>query len=471
MKTRFFMALAACSTPAFAGVSALRVVVQTDDPKPQGGLFKDFLPPIFDGETVGFRDEDVLEVYKAVGNGAPELVAKTGDLAPGFGGGAYSWLDIYSKSTCLRPKRHGVPYHGQAPFPNIGTIQSIFSDIDQPNNLAAEFMIAPDGGNLNIAFGLDFASDDRNVLFPGSTSVTPTGGAYCVLSGDVRFICNSSTVVPFLGTTISPINATGDIRNEHAITRVIAPAPNPDWMGILRYRLSNGTIDYPVRSEDLVPFVGENFVDIAPNPVLSENGHIVCHVTGASSLHGTVTRGIYMWQDDFITKIAQNGDARPDGGSFLYDNFSANSTILSASGDRIAFAYTVNFFQGLQAIYIWRNGMLSRAVGPGTKVNGKTVSNLRPCRSMLGGFRVAFAADFSDGKQAIVVANICAGDFNDDGFVEDADFVEFAAAYNLLLCTDPIMPENCPGDLNGDGFVDDSDFVLFAAAYNALLCE
>jgi hypothetical protein len=32
------------------------------------------------------------------------------------------------------------------------------------------------------------------------------------------------------------------------------------------------------------------------------------------------------------------------------------------------------------------------------------------------------------------------------------------------------MPAGCPSDLNNDGFVDDADFVLFADAYNNLIC-
>jgi hypothetical protein len=32
------------------------------------------------------------------------------------------------------------------------------------------------------------------------------------------------------------------------------------------------------------------------------------------------------------------------------------------------------------------------------------------------------------------------------------------------------MPVGCPADLTGDAFVDDADFVLFASAYNALVC-
>lgn len=67
-------------------------------------------------------------------------------------------------------------------------------------------------------------------------------------------------------------------------------------------------------------------------------------------------------------------------------------------------------------------------------------------------------------------AEPCPADLNNDGFVEDSDFVIFAEAYNLLDCADPTMPAGCPSDLNNDGFVDDADFVVFAEAYNALLC-
>ncbi|MBY0112514.1 MAG: hypothetical protein K2Y21_06810 [Phycisphaerales bacterium] len=64
----------------------------------------------------------------------------------------------------------------------------------------------------------------------------------------------------------------------------------------------------------------------------------------------------------------------------------------------------------------------------------------------------------------------CPGDINNDGFVDDSDFVIFAAAYNILDCADPQMPSGCPADLNADLVVDDGDFVIFAAAYNELLC-
>lgn len=64
----------------------------------------------------------------------------------------------------------------------------------------------------------------------------------------------------------------------------------------------------------------------------------------------------------------------------------------------------------------------------------------------------------------------CSGDLNNDGQVNDTDFVLFVAAYNLLLCSDPAMPAGCPADLNRDTTVDDADFSIFVNAYDNLVC-
>jgi hypothetical protein len=78
--------------------------------------------------------------------------------------------------------------------------------------------------------------------------------------------------------------------------------------------------------------------------------------------------------------------------------------------------------------------------------------------------------DNSGSISITVNINTCPADLNADGQVDDADFVIFAAAYNILDCADPSMPPACPADLNGDGAVDDSDFIIFVAAYNSLIC-
>ncbi|MFO0859730.1 MAG: dockerin type I domain-containing protein [Phycisphaerales bacterium] len=64
----------------------------------------------------------------------------------------------------------------------------------------------------------------------------------------------------------------------------------------------------------------------------------------------------------------------------------------------------------------------------------------------------------------------CIGDLNNDGFVDDSDFVLFVQAYNLLLCEDPAMAAGCPSDFNRDGFVDDVDFTIFIQTYDLPVC-
>jgi hypothetical protein len=70
----------------------------------------------------------------------------------------------------------------------------------------------------------------------------------------------------------------------------------------------------------------------------------------------------------------------------------------------------------------------------------------------------------------VLVGPPCNADFNNDGFVDDADFTVFVVAYNLLECDAAQMPVGCPADFNGDGFVEDADFSLFIVKYDALIC-
>ncbi|MGH7244212.1 MAG: hypothetical protein ACREJD_12430 [Phycisphaerales bacterium] len=61
------------------------------------------------------------------------------------------------------------------------------------------------------------------------------------------------------------------------------------------------------------------------------------------------------------------------------------------------------------------------------------------------------------------VAAYCYADLNLDENVDDADFVLFSVAYNLLY--------DCRGDFNGDGYTDDLDFQIFTVYYDHLLCD
>lgn len=111
------------------------------------------------------------------------------------------------------------------------------------------------------------------------------------------------------------------------------------------------------------------------------------------------------------------------------------------------------------------------ACGGGLSSNGSLFLNSTTGQAdagrMTGGPNFSLVGGFWGGAGG---APSCPADFNDDGIVDDSDFVLFASMYDILLCSAPEMPSDCPADLNGDLQVDDLDFVIFVDAYNELLC-
>lgn len=71
---------------------------------------------------------------------------------------------------------------------------------------------------------------------------------------------------------------------------------------------------------------------------------------------------------------------------------------------------------------------------------------------------------------AFTARAFCPWDLNNDGVVDDGDFLVFVLGYNTLDCADAGMPEGCPADFNFDRAVDDLDFQAFVGPYNTLVC-
>lgn len=122
--------------------------------------------------------------------------------------------------------------------------------------------------------------------------------------------------------------------------------------------------------------------------------------------------------------------------------------------------------------YAWRRGTTALTNGghySGVNTPTLTISNMSSA-DVASNYNCLVSN--TCGSQASTNAAViyCAADFDCSGTVEDSDFVVFAAAYDIFICSDPSMPAGCPADLNGDGFVDDTDFVLFANAYDAYFC-
>lgn len=85
------------------------------------------------------------------------------------------------------------------------------------------------------------------------------------------------------------------------------------------------------------------------------------------------------------------------------------------------------------------------------------------------------ASDFNnasvDDVRLTIAPTDCSADATMDGFIDDTDFVLFAAQYAIFDCQALTMPPGCLADLNHDGFVDDIDFVIFAQGYDRFACE
>ncbi|MGH7244652.1 MAG: hypothetical protein ACREJD_14665 [Phycisphaerales bacterium] len=126
-------------------------------------------------------------------------------------------------------------------------------------------------------------------------------------------------------------------------------------------------------------------------------------------------------------------------------------------------------YHGGPLVIEWRNS----GAGSNGGTSGDATNNGAAAAG--GGNSTSPEATSSNGGSAAIVRltyipSGCPADFNQDGFVDDADFPIFVFAYNILDCADPTMPSGCPCDLTSDGVVDDSDFPLFVVAYNELVC-
>ncbi len=132
----------------------------------------------------------------------------------------------------------------------------------------------------------------------------------------------------------------------------------------------------------------------------------------------------------------------------------------------------------LDAEYKYEGGPLViefRSVGAGSDGGTSGDATTNSAAAAGGGNATSTEATTSNGGSVAIIRLTyvppgCPADLNHDEQVDDADFVIFVAAYNILDCADPAMPAGCPADMNSDGVVEDGDFVIFVAAYNELVC-
>jgi len=190
------------------------------------------------------------------------------------------------------------------------------------------------------------------------------------------------------------------------------------------------------------------------------------HVFG-SSLSAPGLMSLWLIRDGVPANLSSlqdfSADSMPQSVMVVSNSFSAIS-IGPAPGGEFDVVLDVNnnglYDQGTDILALGES--IGANAGPFLDCNNNAVRDATDI--LLGNSQDADADGIPD------ECTVCRGDLNSDSFVDDADFVLFVSAYNLLLCSDDLMPPHCQSDLNRNGLVDDDDFIIFAFNYNELIC-
>ena len=351
-------------------------------------------------------------------------------------------------------------------------------------------------------------------VYPNGIPTEAAAGSTVAVRVDV--VGNTGTPTPGTGRVsyrLNPADAyTTVFMTVVGTNQYVANLPGPSCGGNLEYYFSSSansgttTVRDPV---DAPTTVYRTRGGVSGTPVLADtftnNLGWVVGGAGDTAISGQWVRG------DPVGTIAQPENDSPDAGSNCY--FTGQGVVGGADGAAdvdggvtTLTSPTVNLAgQAAAEISYWRWYDNSRGAAPGADVfevqissdNGATWSALETVgpsgtgttggwiaksftltSGLTGQVKIRFrASDLGTGSLVeaavddvkfvpVICAAACPADFTGDGFVDDLDFVIFAAAYDQFS----VPPANSDCDLTGDGFVDDLDFVIFAAAYDEFAC-
>ena len=250
---------------------------------------------------------------------------------------------------------------------------------------------SPGGGTL---FGIRWSSINNlgQVLFSGFAS--DSAGLYLKSNGQTTLAVDANTPLPdgtgtFGSMSLNAMNDKGDI------------AFLADLNGM--YLLSNGQFTAMARNGD--PAVGGGsfgffFPDQRYGPVISNNGNVAF----ASDL-STGGRGIFLFSQGVLTRIAGPGDSSPDGSIF----FTADAPTINSTG-QIAFSgETGNGF----GVFLYSAGNISKIVLPGDRLPGGLIFEFADLPQVNDLGHVAFAGDLSNGTTVVFIAKPRNNDDND----------------------------------------------------------
>jgi hypothetical protein len=291
----------------------------------------------------------------------------------------------------------------------------------------------PNGmGNYSI-FGNNVINGTQGIFFGGNNSDT---GIYrrAVAGGPITTIAERLDLMPGSATDQFFGFGLGDLENDVVVFAGTGGA-NLERRGVYRY--SAGSLSTLYDTSTPIPGGTGTFANLS-GPRLS-NGKVVFY--GA----GDTEQGFYTDASGSLQVVADLTTPVPGGGTFDASGF------VSAAIDNGHVAFWSYLASGGNGIYTNLTGALTKVIRTGDTLNGKLVTDLDFSREGLSGNQIAFRAVFSDTTSGIYVANyvvsFLAGDYNNSGKVDAADYVIWRNANG----TNASLPNDAVGGTIGTG--------------------
>jgi hypothetical protein len=245
---------------------------------------------------------------------------------------------------------------------------------------------APGGGTF-LGVRQSSISNLGHVAFSGFASFN--SGIYLSANGQLSLAIDGNTPLPGgegpFGTI--SLNAINDLDQ---IAFLAQSFPSPNGM----YVLANGQFATIARDGDVAPGGGTfslGFPDPRFGPAISNNGDVAF----AADL-STGGRGVFLFSNGTLTRIAGPGDPSPDGSTFFF----VDAPTINATGQVAFSGETLNGF----GVFLYSNGKVATVAKPGDRIPPRNSLTFADLPQVNDGGEVAFGAGLATGEVAVFIA-------------------------------------------------------------------
>jgi hypothetical protein len=232
------------------------------------------------------------------------------------------------------------------------------------------------------------------IAFNGFAPGTGTSGVFLNSNGQTQLLLSAATQLPVGGSLNNITNLA--LNNQNALAFMATPAS-----GTSVFLFANGQLTALANNGDPAPSGGNFqifFPDSSLGPVINNSGDVVF----ASSLTGNPggffgSSGLYLFRNGNLSRIVGPNDPSPDGGVFLDASFPS----INAGGNVAFFAETSNFNFG---VFLFHAGQITPVALAGDTVSGEGLGfATQPVLNDNGS--IAFTATLFDGTNTIFVSS------------------------------------------------------------------